>query len=246
MGVWDVTTPTGSDNISAGDDRIRELKIAIQEALQCTDATLGNAGNFPGSAPASAPEFAYRGHRGTSAEVAALSEDVSGIAFDTDKSAFYSYAGGSWNAVGYVIPAGTKQVFYQASAPTGWTRDTGVNDKFLTVVSAGSPGTTGGTHAASTNIGNHTHDDGDLQFRTGRLASSGTLYMYNSGGSEVYVALASDVQKTGEYQIKKFLFQNETATNLYTGTGSGDTGVTSLGSGSYASAYVMVAEKDSY
>ena len=56
-----------------------------------------------------------------------------------------------------LIPAGTKMVFHQASAPTGWTQITTQNDKALRVVS-GVGGGTGGTHSLSTppNI-SHTH-----------------------------------------------------------------------------------------
>jgi len=46
------------------------------------------------------------------------------------------------------FPQGTKMVFFQASAPTGWTQDTSNNDKALRIVS-GEGGGTGGTHALS-------------------------------------------------------------------------------------------------
>ncbi len=55
------------------------------------------------------------------------------------------------------FPSGTKVVFAQASAPTGWTQDTSNNDKALRVVS-GSGGGTGGTHAFSSPPStSHTH-----------------------------------------------------------------------------------------
>ena len=55
------------------------------------------------------------------------------------------------------FPSGTKMVFYQASAPTGWTKDTTQNDKALRVVS-GTGGGTGGTHAMSSPPStSHTH-----------------------------------------------------------------------------------------
>lgn len=62
--------------------------------------------------------------------------------------------------------AGTKMVFYQASPPTGWTKDTSNNDKALRVVS-GSGGGYGGTHELSSppdlahthDLANHTHTD---------------------------------------------------------------------------------------
>jgi len=51
----------------------------------------------------------------------------------------------------YAFPAGTKMVFFQASAPTGWTQDTSNDDSMLRVVS-GSGGGTGGTHGASLGV----------------------------------------------------------------------------------------------
>jgi hypothetical protein len=51
------------------------------------------------------------------------------------------------NDVGYIttpVPSGTNMLFYQASAPTGWTKVTTSNDAALRVVS-GSGGGTGGT-----------------------------------------------------------------------------------------------------
>lgn len=68
---------------------------------------------------------------------------------------FYEYtSGGLWvplsdSAVVSPIPSGTVMLFYQASAPTGWTKITSQNDKALRVVS-GSGGVAGGTNAFST------------------------------------------------------------------------------------------------
>ena len=51
-----------------------------------------------------------------------------------------------YDAVGNFIPSGTKMLFYQASAPTGWTKLTGDDNKTLRVVS-GSGGGSGGTNS---------------------------------------------------------------------------------------------------
>lgn len=48
------------------------------------------------------------------------------------------------------IPAGTVMVFYQAAAPSGWTKLTTVNDTALRIVSGATGGSTGGTVAFST------------------------------------------------------------------------------------------------
>ena len=53
--------------------------------------------------------------------------------------------------------AGTKLVFYQASAPTGWTKVTSHNDKALRVVS-GSGGGSGGSTSFSSAF-THSHSD---------------------------------------------------------------------------------------
>jgi hypothetical protein len=65
------------------------------------------------------------------------------------------------------FPAGTVMVFYQAAAPTGWTKVTTQNDKVLRVVS-GAGGASGGTLAVSTGmthshtVNSHSHDSGSL------------------------------------------------------------------------------------
>lgn len=55
------------------------------------------------------------------------------------------------------FPSGTVMVFYQASAPTGWTKSTTHNDKALRVVSGSGAGS-GGTHGLSSPPSTaHTH-----------------------------------------------------------------------------------------
>ena len=53
------------------------------------------------------------------------------------------------------IPASTVMLFYQSSAPTGWTQVTTLNDYDMRIVS-GTGGTTGGTTAYSTVFSNQT------------------------------------------------------------------------------------------
>ena len=48
------------------------------------------------------------------------------------------------------FPAGTQMLFVQASAPTGWTKQTTVNDAAIRVVSGTTGGGTGGNVAFST------------------------------------------------------------------------------------------------
>jgi hypothetical protein len=58
-------------------------------------------------------------------------------------------------ASGNPIPSGTVMLFYQSSAPTGWTQVTTLNDYALRLVS-GSGGSTGGSTAFSTVFSNQT------------------------------------------------------------------------------------------
>lgn len=53
-------------------------------------------------------------------------------------------------AVAATFPTGTKLLFHQAAAPTGWTKQTTVNDAALRVVSGTTGGGTGGSVAFST------------------------------------------------------------------------------------------------
>lgn len=59
--------------------------------------------------------------------------------------------------VSLIAPTGTAMVFYQASAPVGWTKQTTHNDKSLRVVS-GTGGGSGGSVAFSTLFGRTTVD----------------------------------------------------------------------------------------
>jgi hypothetical protein len=68
------------------------------------------------------------------------------------------------------FPSGTVMVFYQAAAPTGWTKSTAQNNKALRVVS-GSGGGTGGTWDLSSGVtssstGSHTHSFSDSSSTT--------------------------------------------------------------------------------
>jgi len=93
--------------------------------------------------------------------------DGSGSGLDADlldgnhASAFLTPTGDGSQLTGVQpFPTGTVMVFYQASAPTGWTKSTSHNNKALRVVS-GSGGGSGGTHGLSSPPSTaHTHTGG--------------------------------------------------------------------------------------
>lgn len=149
--VWDITTPLGTEALSNGDDRIRELKEDIQTALRGDDAD-GTEAKFPGADPSN-PVFRYRGLKGTNAARPAAGQY--GLYFDTTRNALQRDNGSSWEDIATVIPAGTVMLFYQAAAPTGWTQVITQDDKVIRVV-AGTGGGTGGTNPLSTAVHTHT------------------------------------------------------------------------------------------
>lgn len=93
MGVWSTSTPAGTDPISEGDDRIRELKEAVQESLR-GGTTDGLEAVFPGAAPTTAPVFHYRGLKGTTAARPAATEG--GLYFNTTTGTLQRADGSAW------------------------------------------------------------------------------------------------------------------------------------------------------
>ena len=74
--------------------------------------------------------------------------------------------------LGGYIPQGTRMVFHQAAAPTGWTKITDINDRLLRVVSSDGGGTggnweisgisVGGTELTIAHLPAHSHAAGTL------------------------------------------------------------------------------------
>lgn len=106
MGVWDETTPTGSDNAREGDDRIRELKVALGEALSHEDST------FPGATPGATPIFIPGMKKDTTANRPTGDSLVSGRFFaNTTLNILERYNGSTWDSIATNIPSGTKMLF---------------------------------------------------------------------------------------------------------------------------------------
>jgi hypothetical protein len=81
------------------------------------------------------------------------------------------------------FPAGTVMLFYQAAAPTGWTKLTTQNDKALRVVS-GAGGAAGGSNAFSTVmaqsvVGSHTLTAAEAPYITS--SGSNTITVFPAG-----------------------------------------------------------------
>lgn len=223
MGNFDVTTPAGSDLLSQGDDKIREFKTAVREALRAGevagDDIEGVEAIFPGASPSTAPVYRYRGLKDTTANRPTAGQY--GLYFDTTRNVLQRDNGSTWDDVATVIPSGTKMVFYQASAPVGWTA-VAVNDKFLRVVTAGGTGgSTGGsgltpsstiTLAHIHTVAAHTHD----------LANH-----THTGPSHTHSVPRDGWGSSGVSQSGRISVTSSTTANNDNTTGSGGTGATS-------------------
>lgn len=148
--TWNVAVPAGTDNIRDGDNAIRELKTDLATALTAY-------GRFPISA--GAPKFHYIGQKDTTANRPTNGEG--GFYFDTTLNQLLRDNGSSWDVMSGEFPKTTAISFFQAAAPTGWTKQVVQNDKFLRVTS-GSGGGSGGSwelaaEAAHTHTHNHSH-----------------------------------------------------------------------------------------
>lgn len=139
--MWDKTLPLGTEAIANGDDRIREFKTDVEVSLR-GGAAEGTEAMFPGSDTAN-PIFRYRGLKGTTGARPAFGQY--GLYFNSTRNALQRDSGAAWEDIGTMIPAGTVVVFWQAAAPTGWTKDATHNDKALRVVSGAGGGNGGST-----------------------------------------------------------------------------------------------------
>lgn len=242
MSVWDITTPAGSDPKSQGDDRIREAKAAIQEALQGGVAE-GLEAIFPGVTPTTAPRFSYRGLKGSTGSRPVAGQY--GLYFDTTRNVLQRDNSSTWDDVGTVIPAGTVMPFFQAAAPVGFTQVVSQNDKVLRVVS-GVGGGAGGTIATSDGLSHtiaahhhtigHKHKlpvayqnaDGDIYFPT----------VWAPGKYTANVAWARQAAATGGPTSIDYFYSDDTDT-----ANSGDA---SLSTNNVVLAYadLILASKD--
>lgn len=227
MGVWNEATPAGSDTLSEGDDRIRELKDAIEEALSHEDST------FPGATPESTPIFIPGMKTGTTGLRPTGDSLVTGRFYaNTTLNILERYNGSTWDSVGTNFPSGTKMAWYQDAPPVGWTA-IAVNDKFLRVVnSGGTGGTTGGSVAASTSLA-HTH---------GELTHTHTISSQAGHTHTLTGTLALSINTSAATLSKTLL--TTSASHDHTGTtGAGSLTLESQ-LGAFAYADIVLATKD--
>lgn len=154
--------PPDSEQRSQGASRIRDLKRDIRERQEIDHSWAGDADDGKHKQAtlkdlATDPTFAA-GEIGLWNNGGVLKSRVgSGTPINV--------------ALGSEFESGTKMVFHQAAAPTGWTQDTALNDRVLRVVS-GAGGANAGSWTVSGLSGtlpNHIHSAGSYKWTAGNV-----------------------------------------------------------------------------
>lgn len=89
-----------------------------------------------------------------------------------------------WKDVSF--PAGTKMIFYQASAPTGWTQDVSLNDVMVAIVSGAGGGTSGNWTMSGLAVDGHSLTEAEL--------ASHYHFMFASSGDTGTANVTADAQ----------------------------------------------------
>lgn len=154
--------------------------------------------------------------------------------------------------------AGTKMVFYQAVAPTGWTQDVTKNDMALRVVS-GTGGGIGGTHDLSTPPStshvhsgpSHSHTTGNVTLTAAQSGLPEHQHGLPFGGAGAYTGVGTGISSNIQIAIySQGVYggaQNASAPHNHGATSDGGTGSTgSTTPTAFAPKYIdiIVATKD--
>jgi len=182
-------SPADSDDRSAGAEKIRYLKVDIRERMEKdhymdiagTDADHGEHKQVTlrsGAAPT------YQ-----ASKVIVYAKNVDGVAElfakDGDGNEIQITGAGAPNA----FASGTKTLFYQDTAPAGWTINNTLNDKLVYITKGSAAGGEKGGSAHSTGVWTqptHTHSIGSHKHEV-TLPASGWSYV--SGGLKGYLTV---------------------------------------------------------
>lgn len=214
VGELDSGNPVSGDLISYGDDHLRLIKDCLQRTFAGiggaalvfgTDST--NSGSYSIAPTPSLTRYddgmvvmLYVANSNTGAvtlDINALGatgvKNSSGVDFGAGE-----FGGGRMHQLVYyggvfysvdaegAIPKGSVLTFYQASAPSGWTQNTALNDRMLRVVSSAGGGI-GGTDSP---IASHSHT------YTGVIAHTHT-FTTGSSGAHTHYTVADNIDGVG-------------------------------------------------
>lgn len=196
---WDETSPVGSQAISLGDDRIREMKTQIRQVIAVdhimsasgNGATWGFHNKVTLYSQAADPDA-------VADSLVLFTKDVAGKSelhfIDEDSNTMQLTSGGKF--IGGMEGEVRMWKGLLSAIPAGWEIDTGLVGKFVRGINTGAtnPGTTGGADTktlAETNLPSHrhtiTHDHGS---HTHNASHGHTTWNTNSGTGSHYHSFA--------------------------------------------------------
>ncbi|MCW7076425.1 MAG: hypothetical protein OCU18_03925 [Candidatus Syntrophoarchaeum sp.] len=184
--IWNASfeaSPSGTTgNVADGDDIIRELKLAIRERMQKdhyfdpsgTDADHGEHKKVTlrvCSTPDNVADkgFLYAKNYNSKAELHYLDEDNNEVLLTKSGSVASSFQ------------SGTKMLFYQDTAPEGWTIENTLNDKLVFISKGSAAG--GQTGGAAHSSGTWTRTQTTTIPKDGWSVSLGSTSGYLGGGT---------------------------------------------------------------
>lgn len=138
--TWDINTPSGYDNKSDIGNFLRSLKSTLNTAVQ--DEHDWDGAGLVHKFPISSATSGYAGQ----------------IRYNSVTRHFEYYSGSAWVVFDH-IPNGTRMLFGNSAAPTGWTRVSDAGDVLLRVRGSGNISTGGSWSSVSSvsSAGSHNH-----------------------------------------------------------------------------------------
>ena len=176
----DETLPAGTEEASNGDNRIRAGRVAIKTTFGSEHQLTGEH-KFPYGDTASRPAAGNAGRIYLNNETGYIDKD-NGTAWE--------------KATPALLPSGTQMLFYQDTAPVGWTIQDTLDDKVVYVSKGSAAGgeTGGGVHStgswtisglsASTTVDGHAITIDEMPAHThsySHIVAGGTQELLNSG-----------------------------------------------------------------
>lgn len=192
MGKWQTSTPTTSTKISASYDLFTANWDALQEwsivdHYGLTEALSGR------HKPGASIWFAD-----TTANINALASPVAcAAAIDITLNSLKYHNGATWIDLGGAVPSGTKMLFYNFSAPLGWTVVTTATITGTSVIiTQGGAGVGGTAHATGTwTYPSHTHTSTGIALTQDTIATHTHVTQTGRGfigGTYAYTTTVAD------------------------------------------------------
>lgn len=169
--AWRPDMPKGTSRIKISDDFIRDNWTYLSGAWNLEHTFPGVLGSTAGKhdLPLGRTGIAFVG---IGTQIHALQNVSGAIAYNTTNNQMYVNNGTTWltwSLIDY-IPSATKMIFYQDTAPVGWTLDDTLDDKLIYITKGSAAGgeiggavNTSGTWSISgLTVGSHVHTYSDL------------------------------------------------------------------------------------